>query len=181
MRATADGTLAEIHEYRDSLATLTARKAALTPEMARAVEVAPEASAVPPIDGVTYAQQCVADVLAGVRNYTNEMPEVQTLLRQLVDAIDALRSPQLDASQQTLQAVLAKQRQRAAAATEFHNIAIGNATPVGGEPQHPTEVTVSLAQSDAMTVDSKCGCEKRKRKCLRGPALAQRTRQRQLW
>ena len=92
-----------------------------------------------PVDGVAYAQQCVSDVRAGVRKYKNEMPEVQSLLCQLVKAIDALRTPHTDASQQTLQAVLAKQASSAAATTEFHSMATGHTTPAGGEPQPPAE------------------------------------------
>ena len=85
-------------------------------------------------EGIRYAQICVSDIVAGVHNFSNELPEVQALLRQLVAAIDAARAArQPDAPQQ-------------------FQIATGNVTP---------EVVEQLPA--AMSVVGQCPGDKRKR------------------
>ena len=42
-------------------------------------------------DGIAYVQNCVGDLLAGMRNYDSQLLEVQSLLEQLAQAIDNLR------------------------------------------------------------------------------------------
>ena len=97
-RAAADETQAQTKGYRDTIATLTARQAALATERSRMADAAIEALAVSQGEGLVRAQRCVADEMAGLWNYTSELPEVQDLFRQLVDAIEQLQPAQKGAS-----------------------------------------------------------------------------------
>ena len=85
----------------------------------------------------------MTDILAGVQNYSNELPEVQTLLGQLVLAIDALRgsAPAVTATagsdplQPALKAVIA--RQAPASAPEQFEISTSPPTPVSHDVAQP--------------------------------------------
>ena len=138
LQATADATLAEMQVCKDTIAELSDRQAAMAAERAKAAGLTgPTASAPAPLeasDGIRYAQKCVSDIVFGVHNFANELPEVQALLQQLVAAIDAARvSRQTEAPQ------------------HFH-IATGSVTPAEAE-QPPI----------AMAVVGQCLGDKRKR------------------
>ena len=130
LESIADSTLAEVQEIKATIAQLTGRQAALAAESAVAPShlAAPKAS-----EGVAYAQRCVSDIVAGMRNFENELPQVQALLNQLVLAIDAARAVQVpDPSQPTIQEAFARQFD-----VQHSAIGIGSASPQAATPHRP--------------------------------------------
>ena len=98
-------------EFSAVVAKMFETMAALVAERARALDVAAD----PPTSrdvGVEYARKCVGGIIAGVRNFGNELPEVQRLFQDLADALAAMRQPAVapvGPPQQSLQAVFARQ------------------------------------------------------------------------
>ena len=130
LQSIADATMAEMQDCKATIAELSERQAALAADRARA-----EAPGVTPTaenDGVRYAFKCVEDIVAGIRNFEHELPQVQTLLTQLAAAIDAARGghgPQPPALQVLVQqSIRAAFERQANAAQQFH-IASGSVTP----------------------------------------------------
>ena len=124
LQEAADATQGEIQSLGCTIETLAARAATLAAERARASDGQPQCvQHQSEASGVLYAQKCVSDVLAGIHNLPNELPEVQQLLRQLLAAIEAARNPPAptglqDASQVTLPMLFAGQKQAPAPAVE---------------------------------------------------------------
>ena len=98
LQAKADATHGEVEAFGATIATLSNRQAVLAAERAKVLDCP---SVQVQQDGAEYAKRCVDDILAGVRNFSNEQPQVQSLLQQLVAAIDYLRSPPQDPRQST--------------------------------------------------------------------------------
>ena len=129
LQSTADSTFHEMQGFKDSIAELSERQASMVAVRARSSACAALAN-VQPSDGIRYAQKCVSDIVAGVQNFSNELPEAQALLQQLAAAFDAARRAQLpDPKQPTLQAVLSRQ----AVPAQTFDMASGSTTPATAE------------------------------------------------
>ena len=134
LQAAADVTLAQMRDFRHTVAELLDRQAAMAAERAKAACPSPP-EAPRESEGIRYAQKCVADIVAGVRNFYHELPQAQALLQQLAMAIDAARAaPPLDPKQQTIQSAFERQTGQA----QRFQIASGAATPQGSGAATPT-------------------------------------------
>ena len=103
----ADATGSDIQEFAATIAALSARSTELAAERSKALEaksdpLSSQQHQQPTKAGTQYARQVVADLIAGMHNFTNETPEVQLILQQFVAYLDQLR-PQSGASATAMQ------------------------------------------------------------------------------
>ena len=78
LKEVADATHDEVLEHSAAVARMSERMALLAAERARLLDAQP---AHEPADsqgeGVQCARKCIGDIIVGVRNYGNELPQVQ--------------------------------------------------------------------------------------------------------
>ena len=171
VQASADASKDEISGLEDDRAELIQRLAKLS----KPNEPAAPSSG----DGLQYAQKLANDLMAGMQNFQNESPAVQTVFLQLLSAIEQLRSsqaqvvpPPVGPMQQMLPLLFAKQAAAssinaackvpspapgAGAVTHF-DISESTSSPV----PHTNGDEVGVSQSVAMEVVGECPGDKRK-------------------
>ena len=193
LQSVADATNSQMQEYAATVTQLSSRAAEMAAERERALESNPQGVAQAATDqqvqqdGVAYAQKLAGDLLAGMHNFNNENPAVQTVLQQLMAAIESVRQAHTggqvvpDPRQPTLPNFL---RQHANSSTGPTSLVTGSQAPAAAvknfdisdptpeEGQHAAETPTAGTTSDPMQVTGECPGEKRKSECLQSSSPA---------